>query len=270
MTVFLVILAGLGLGYIARLVLTRRKRDRLMATPLTEAQRAIIAQRVPVIARLPAGLSARFEGLVNRFLDQVTFHGAADHQITDEVRLTIAAQACLLLVNKENRWFDTLETIFVYPAAFKSRIATGDGHVHQEADVARTGESWQRGSVILAWDHAAFGAFADRDGHNVVMHEFAHQLDDQTGVTDGAPLLDPDHNAREWAQAFQDAYARHTEQTARGAATLIDAYGATNPAEFFAVATEVFFERAEALREAEPALYGQLARYYRLDPAGWR
>ena len=269
MPILLTLLFGIIIGVLAREVMTRRKRAALMATALSDAQRAIIAEKMPIAAKLPDALRARFEGLVNRFLDEIKFHGAEDFEITNEVRTLIAAQACFLIVNKDNRWFKTLKTIFVYPAAFKSKLKSHDGHVTHENEQVRSGESWSRGQVVLAWDHAAYGAFIDADGHNVVMHEFAHQLDDQTGQTDGAPLLDPDHNAREWGRVFQEAYDRLRSDAASGRGSLLDHYGATKPAEFFAVATEVFFEKPEKLREEEPALYGQLARYYNLDPAGW-
>ncbi len=266
----IIILAAAALAaFGARWVLKRRRRAKLLAAPLANAHRRILSARMPLYRKLPADLRARLDGLINRFLDEVTFHGLEGVEMSDDIRVTIAAQASMLIVNKPNRWFNALRTIHVYPAAFKSRLTKINGHVHSERDETRSGESWAKGPVILAWDHAAYGAFIPHDGRNVVMHEFAHQLDEQTGVTDGSPLLDADHSASQWARVFRDAYERLRRDAARRQPHVLDAYGATNPAEFFAVATEVFFEQPHALRAQEAALYGELAQYYRLDPAAW-
>ena len=267
--VFLWIILGIAALFSARWYLKRRQRQRLLAAPLSAAHKAIVTKRVPLYEKLPDDLRARLEGLINRFLGEVTFHGAEGLTVDDDMRVTIAAQACMLIVNKPNRWFRSLRTIHLYPATFKSKLTNVEGHVHSEREQTRSGESWAKGPVILAWDHAAYGAFAPHDGQNVVMHEFAHQLDEQTGVTDGAPLLDGDHSATDWARAFQSAYAQLQEDVRAGRKNALDAYGATNPAEFFAVATEVFFERPRDLRAQDAALYEQMAQYYRIDPATW-
>jgi hypothetical protein len=268
-TLLIVLLAGAGLFAGGRWALERRRRARLLATPLKPEHARIVRRRVPVYAQLPAEHRARLDGLINRFLDEVKFHGAEGLEVNDDMRLTIAAQACLLIVNKPNRWYSSLKTIFIYPSAFRNRMGHADGLTVSEHGPVRSGESWARGPVILAWDHAAFGAFIAHDGENVVMHEFAHQLDNETGVTDGAPLLDSDQSASRWARVFQTAYGRLHENLAAGRPAVFNPYGATSPAEFFAVATEIFFERPRDLRAAEPELYGELAQYYRLDPAAW-
>lgn len=266
------IIAGLViilLIFAGRYVMQRRRRKQLLAAPLAPEHARILEKRMPLYAKLPADLRANLDGLVNRFLDEVKFFGYEGVEITDEVRVTIAAQACMLLINKENRWFSSLETIHVYPTTFRSKINKVDGHVHSERRQSRLGESWAKGPVVLAWDHAVYGAFCPHDGQNVVMHEFAHQLDEQTGVTDGAPLLDKDQSATRWAVAFRSAYRRLIRDLETGKANVLDAYGATNPAEFFAVATEMFFERPCELREQEADLYKELSQYYQIDPASW-
>ncbi|MEX6633552.1 M90 family metallopeptidase [Hyphococcus lacteus] len=263
----LVIGAGLFIG--GRWAYERRRREELLNAPLQPAHKKIVRARVPVYNRLPLDLRKRLDGLINRFIDEVKFHGQEGLEITDDIRVTIAAQACLLIVNKENRWFKSLKTVFVYPAAFKSKLQKVDGHVHSERAAVRTGESWARGPVILAWDHAAYGAFAPHDGENVVIHEFAHQLDEQTGVTDGSPLLDTDQSASQWARVFRQAFAQLRDDLSAGRETFLNPYGATNPAEFFAVATETFFEQPHDLQAYNRDLYDQLSRYYRLDPADW-
>ncbi|MEM9617816.1 MAG: M90 family metallopeptidase [Pseudomonadota bacterium] len=267
--VLIIVIAAAGLYLGGRWARQRRRREALLAAPLSAAHKAIVVKRVPLYEKLPDDLQAKLDGLMNRFLDEVKFFGQEGVEITDDMRVTIAAQACVLIVNKENRWFTSLKTIHVYPAAFRSKLVGVEGHVHSERSETRSGESWAKGPVILAWDHAAYGAFVAHDGQNVVMHEFAHQLDEQTGKTDGSPLLDKDHDAARWARVFQTAYGRLRDDIASGQANVLNGYGATNPAEFFAVATEMFFERPRDLRAQEPALYGELKQYYRLDPAAW-
>ena len=260
----------IGAVIAARFVMKRRRRNALLSSPLSAERRRILHQKMPIYAGLPADLRDNLDGLVNRFLDEVKFFGYEDVEITDEVRVTIAAQACMLLINKPNRWFSSLRTIHVYPTTFGSRISHIEGHVHSERRQTRSGESWAKGPVVLAWDHAAYGAFVPHDGQNVVMHEFAHQLDEQTGVSDGSPLLDEGQSASRWARVFRAAYRQLQADAVNGAANVLDAYGATKPAEFFAVATETFFERPNDLRAQEPELYDELSQYYRVDPAIWR
>ncbi|PQA89070.1 zinc-dependent peptidase [Hyphococcus luteus] len=265
----IILVAGAGLllgGYWA---LKRRRTEALMAAPLPAEHRRILRAKVPIYSALPHDIHKRLDGLINRFLAEKKFYGQGGLELTEEMRVVIAAQACLLIVNKENRWFKTLDTIHVYPGAFTSNTARIEGHVHTEHRPVRAGESWARGPVVLSWDQAAYGAFAAHDGHNVVFHEFAHQLDNETGVTDGSPLLDKDQSASRWAQVFRAAYKRLREDAAAGRANALDPYGATNPAEFFAVASEVFFEQPKKLQDAEPELYEEMAHYYRLDPADW-
>ena len=267
---FYLLIAGFAVFFGLRWLLRRRRRGKLLAAPLSAERRAIAVRAVPLYNKLPDDLRVRLEGLVNRFLDEVDFYGQQGLDVTEEMRVTIAVQACFLIVNKENRWFHSLRTVHLYPAAFKNRLTEIRGAVHAEKQTVRSGESWARGPVILAWDHACYGAFVPHDGRNVVFHEFAHQLDEQTGVVDGAPTLDEDQSATKWARVFQAAYARLRSDLGAGRASLIDPYGATSPAEFFAVVTEIFFERPWDLRQAEPDLYAELSQYYRLDPATWR
>ena len=246
----------------------RRERQELLATPLTPQQRAVVETLVPLVNRLPRPLRATLEGKINLFLNQVTFHGQNDLQVTDEMRLSIAAQACLLIVNSPV-WYDTLRNVLIYPSAFLTHRGTHDGHLIHENNHATLGESWARGPVILSWDHALHGGLDAHDGHNVVIHEFAHQLDGLSGHTDGIPILRRGQAFAGWETAMLDAYHDHIERLERGEQTLIDPYGATNHEEFFAEAIVTFFERSQALRREEPALYAQLAELLALDPAEW-
>jgi Mlc titration factor MtfA (ptsG expression regulator) len=182
--------------------------------------------------------------------------------------LSIAAQASLIVVNTP-AWYDNLTTILIYPGAFTSLRKEYDGYVVKEAQTVRTGESWTRGPVILSWAHTAQGALNTTDGHNVALHEFAHQLDDLSGYTDGAPLMTKGQSLSEWEQVILEAYDRHLEKVEQRRETVLDPYGATAHEEFFAVAVEAFFEQPQALKAEEPAVYDQLAQLLQLDPATW-
>ncbi len=243
-------------------------RQKRLATPLSDREWAIIIDQVPLCQKLPHDLRAKLSGKINLFLHQVEFLGCNELEVTEEMELSIAAQACLLIVNTDT-WYDTLQTILIYPGAFKSISKEYDGYVVREREVVRLGESWARGPVILSWAHAAEGAFVDDDGHNVVLHEFAHQIDGLSGHTDGAPVLAKDHKFSEWQRTLNEAYNRLIFNTEMGRKTFLDSYGATAPQEFFAVAVEVFFERPTALKQEEPAVYAQMSKYFQLDPSKW-
>lgn len=246
----------------------RQKREELLASPLDPDQRATIERLVPLVRRLPKDLRFKLEGKINLFLDQVTFHGQNGLEVNEAMRLSIAAQACLLIVNSPV-WYDTVRTILIYPSAFVTHRGSHDGYIVHENRHITLGESWARGPVILSWDHALQGGLDAEDGHNVVIHEFAHQLDALTGHTNGIPILRKGQAYAGWEKAMLDAYNDHADRVERGVQTLIDPYGATNHEEFFAEAIVTFFERPRALQREEPALYAQMAELLALDPAQW-
>ncbi|MEP5938160.1 MAG: M90 family metallopeptidase [Erythrobacter sp.] len=260
------VLIGAVLWY--RHAAKRRKREQLLATPLTPQQRKIVTQLVPIVRRLPASLQPKLEGKINLFLDQVTFRGNNGLEISDDMRLSIAAQACLLVVNSPV-WFTTLRNVLVYPSAFRTHRGVHDGFVVHEDNVGMLGESWAHGPVVLSWDHALQGGLNDEDGHNVVIHEFAHQLDALTGHTNGIPILRKGQKYGGWEKAMLDAYNDHVARVEGGHPSLIDSYGATNHEEFLAEAIVTFFEKPRALHREEPALYAQLSELLALDPANW-
>lgn len=264
------IIFGLALGFLAyRHWSKRRTRARLLSASLTVGQREIIADEVPLVRKLPADLRRRHEGKINLFLAQINFVGCGGLEVTDRMRLSIAAQACLLIANSD-AWYDHLSTVLIYPGAFKSKEMTSDGYVVSEQEVVRIGESWLRGPVVLSWRHTEEGASDDADGRNVVLHEFAHQLDDLSGETDGAPVLNDGQSLAAWEDVFVGAFERHLGKVEDGDPTVPDPYGAHSVEEYFAVAIEAFFERPSDLKEAEPMVYKQLAQLLNLDPAAWR
>ncbi len=241
---------------------------KLLETALSDHQRAIIVEHVPLTEKLPSEFRAKLEGKIQVFLHQIEFVGCNGLEVTEEMQLSIAAQACLLVVNND-AWYEDLHTVLIYPGAFKSRTRTRSGYVVTERETVRSGESWPRGPVVLSWAHTEQGALNYKAGHNVVLHEFAHQLDDLSGRTDGAPILNKGQSLAEWERVFTSAFKRHVRNVENGHKTVIDPYGAEGPEEFFAVAVEVFFERPAALNHEEPAVYRHLAEFFRLEPITW-
>lgn len=265
---FLAILAVLIGNFGYRAWLRRVNRDALLARPLSPEHRVLLAKTVPLLDSLPHAMRPSLEGKINRFLHQVDFIGCDGLEVTEEMRLSIAAQACLLVVNID-QWYDTLRTILIYPGAFKSYQKRQEGYVVTEGEQIRLGESWHRGPVVLSWQHSEQGARNHKDGHNIVLHEFAHQIDQLSGRADGAPLMNEGQSFDDWRRVFLEAFEDHQANVGRGHRTILDAYGATAHEEFFAVAVEVFFEKPRRLKREEPEVYAQLAALFRLDPAEW-
>lgn len=202
------------------------------------------------------------------FLDQVAFLGNDGLEVSEGMKFSIAAQACLLVVNSP-AWYDTLKNVLIYPSAFHTHRNTHDGFVVHEDKHTLLGESWARGPVVLSWAHALQGGLNDEDGHNVVIHEFAHQLDSLTGHTNRIPILRNRQPYAGWKTAMLDAFNEHVERVEHARETLIDPYGASGHEEFFAEAIVTFFEKPVALRDQEPALYAQMSELLVLDPADW-
>ncbi|WP_445425515.1 M90 family metallopeptidase [Alishewanella sp. HL-SH06] len=246
------------------------QRQRIRARPFPEPWRQILKKRLPYYRALPTDLQLQLKKHIQVFIAEKDFVGCAGLTVTDEMRVTIAAQACLLLLNRPNHYFPQLRSILIYPAAFIVANAQQDaaGLVSEQRRIL-SGESWQQGRVILSWQDTLAGAANPKDGHNVVIHEFAHQLDQEHGNAQGAPLLQRSRDYQQWSQVMQQAFDQLRWQLQQGQPVLIDPYAATNPAEFFAVLSEVFFEQAAELAQQHPALYQQLSYFYRLDPLSW-
>jgi hypothetical protein len=248
----------------------KRRRGRLAKTPLPPDQLAIVERNVPYCRFLPPGDQEELRGLVQIFLAEKNFEGCDGLEITDEIRLTIAAQACMLLLHRKTDIYPLLQSVLVYPHTFVAPLKErGPGGVVIEDFEERDGESWDIGALILSWDDVLESVEDIHDGYNVVFHEFAHQLDDESGIADGAPLLPERSMYADWSRVLGAEYDALVRAVERHRPTLLDEYGAESPAEFFAVATEAFFELAGDLKAAHPALYEQLSRFYRQDPAAY-
>lgn len=250
--------------------LQRYQRRKISRQPFPAAWRDILKKRMPYFRLLPADLQLQLKKHIQIFITEKAFIGCDGLEITDEIRVTIAAQACLLLLNRPVNYYPKLRQILVYPSAFIVRGAQADaaGIVSEQQRVL-SGESWSQGRVILSWQDTLEGAANPADGHNVVIHEFAHQLDQEKGEATGAPLLSRSSDYQQWAGVMANEFSRLQHQAMTQQGTLFDHYGATNPAEFFAVITEVFFEQPQQLADQHPELYQQLSGFYRLNPLSW-
>ena len=240
------------------------------AGPRLHAWRRILRQRVPLAGRLPPDLQRQLKARMQVFLADKSFAGCGGLEITDEMRVTIAAQACLLRLNRTDEDYPHLRQVLVYPGPFIVERARTDGiGIVQDEQRVLSGESWARGQVILSWPDVLEGAANPDDGRSVVIHEFAHQLDQEKGFANGAPDLVDSQRYPRWSRVFGQEYGVLLDHVRSGLPTLLDPYGATDPAEFFAVCSEVFFERPGDLAAGHPALYGELSRFYRVDPLAW-
>jgi Mlc titration factor MtfA (ptsG expression regulator) len=245
------------------------RRQRIARRPFPAAWRYIVRRRVPLARELPAAQQLLLKKRIQVLLADVPFIGCAGLEVSDEMRVTIAAQAAFLLLGRGGS-FGNLREVLVYPGHFvvpRSEVGAG-GVVHEARDVL-AGQSWQRGQVIVAWEAVRDGAADPHDGANVVMHEFAHQLDQDTGAANGAPYVGRGAVQQAWARVMNQEFDALRARLARAEPSVIEPYAATSPAEFFAVTTELFFERPGALAAERPELYEQLKRCYRLDPSAW-
>jgi Mlc titration factor MtfA (ptsG expression regulator) len=252
-------------------VYPRYRRRRLDAKPFPPAWLQILRDNLKIYRAMWPNQQEQLRRLIVRFLDSKDFVGCGGQVITDEIRVTIAAHACLLLLNRPSREYQDLRSILVYPSGF---VVEHDHHdefgVVTEGENYLAGESWSNGKVILAWDSVEHSLRNFADGENVVLHEFAHQLDHESGVTNGAPLLYRKGEYLEWAKIFSKEFAALQRAADEDRDTLLDPYGASDPAEFFAVVTETFYERPHEMAHEHPELYAELQGYYRVDPREWQ
>ena len=229
------------------------------APTLSEEQRALLEKRLPHYRLLAGALRERFHQRVAEFLARKRFYGCNGLQVTDEMRVLIAGMACLLILRPEARVYPALRSVLLYPTAFWVRHEEPDdaGVVHED-EVLQVGESQDWGRVILSWEDAE--AALEGDPVNVPAHEFAHQLDDENPGSAGAPRL-ADYS--QWSEVMTSAY----DALCRKGSPVLDDYGTEEPAEFFAVATEAYFQNGRALKKHHPALYGLLRDFYLVDTA---
>ncbi|WGV24022.1 zinc-dependent peptidase [Halotia branconii] len=250
--------------------LIKQQRSRFKKRSFPPLWNAIIENNFPFYLRISPIERRRLQGHIQVFLAEKQFIGCGQLQVTEEMKLTIAAVACLLLLNERGEYFPKLRSILIYPSTYfvNETVATGN-YIIEERRVARLGESWIKDQVILSWEQVQQDIVNWRDGHNVILHEFAHQLDQEDGKAEGVPILPRNSDYVTWARVMTKEYQQLCNDVQKGAKTVMNSYGATNPAEFFAVATETFFEKPHQLLKQHPPLYELLQSYYQLDPGQW-
>lgn len=254
----LIILASL---YLLLSFFKQRKRNQIKQLQTPTQWIDYIKQNVAVYHFLPAQLKQELLQHINVFLAEKYFSGHAGLEVTDEMRVTIAAQACLLLLNRKTNYYPHLKTIMIYPAGFKNPN-------HHDKPGHHLGESWVRGPVVLSWNDSIHGGKNAKDGTNVVIHEFAHQLDQADGAGDGRPWFDSAH-IKTWGKVMSKEFKSLVIKAKFRKRSFLDHYGATNPAEFFAVSSEHFFEQPNTFKRKHPELYQILQNYYKVDPSSW-
>ncbi|WP_395345656.1 zinc-dependent peptidase [Ningiella sp. W23] len=268
---FLVLVVVAIIAYILlKPILKARSREKAASQPFKTHWRRIIQRRMPYFRQMPDHLQLQLKRHILVFISEKRFVGCQGIEINDDIRITIAAQACLLLLNRQTDYYPKLKSILVYPRAFVKRHQNiGQDGIHSVKDSVLAGESWGHGNVVLSWHDTLEGAHLPDDGRNVVIHEFAHQLDQESGSANGAPILQQSQSYQQWSQIFAAEFAQLQQRATRGEPSVFDYYGATNPAEFFAVASEVFFEKSNELQQFHRSLYEQLSRFYQVDPSAW-
>lgn len=245
----------------------RRRRERVGRRPFPDTWLKLIKRNVAYFSRLTAAEQTELLRHILIFIDEKNFEGCGGLSMTDEIKVTIAAQACLLLLNRDADYYPGLSSVVVYPEAFLTPVReTIAGGVQVEGEEVKLGESWGMGTVVLSWADVLYGASSGNDGQNVVLHEFAHQLDNEDGEANGVPRL-KGGGYRTWARVLGQEYRKLVRDIERHRPTVIDEYGAEDPAEFFAVATETFFELPNEMRQQHPELYETLKAFYRQDPS---
>ncbi len=262
----LILVLGLVLGFL----FPSYRLKLVLARPFPLAYSRILRTEFVWYLKMPTHVQMQLKRLIKQFLYQKNFVGCAGLVLSTEMKVSIAARACMLLLNRKTDVYAKLDTILVYPSAFlvprKEIDASG---VVSEGRASLLGESWSNGRVVLAWDHVHDPVSLMGEGHDVVLHEFAHQLDSETGTTNGAPWLPSAKRYRQWSAVLSRSFQNLELARDSGSESLMDFYGATNPAEFFAVATETFFLKPHALALDDAPLFEQLSAYYRVDPREW-
>ncbi|MDZ4754635.1 MAG: zinc-dependent peptidase [Phycisphaerae bacterium] len=250
------------------------RRRRIHRTPFPPGWRVLLDRHMRFWSTLTADEQGRMEDELRFFIAERNWEGCNGLVLTESMQAIIAAQACRLLLGRPEDRFGNVSTILVYPSGYvagppqTSTLPGGRVQVLAGAGMPVLGQAHERGPVILSWSHTLAGAIHDQDGNNLVLHEFAHKLDMANGAIDGTPRMSSAKQAREWHEAMTTARQRLVHDLQIGLNVPLRPYALTNPGEFFAVATEVFFERPGAMQEWDAELYRVMAEWYRQDPVG--
>ncbi len=247
------------------------KRRRALETPFPEAWREVLSHNVAHYAWLTPEERSTLEQLVQVFVAEKRWEAFQGLAMTDEIRVTIAGQACLLVLGLDHELFRNVETIYVYPSTVLPKRVDDPyfsrPEIVEDGVLPILGEAHLRGPVVLSWDAVRRAGRHPERGHNLVIHEFAHKLDMLDGYADGTPVLGDASEYERWRDVCDEEYDRLVRRAERGESTLLDPYGSLHPAEFFSVVTEAFFDHPIALEEEHPELYRVFSSFYRQDTA---
>ena len=243
----------------------KRRRKKILAEPWPESWDLHLNRNVRLTWNLSAEETERLKHRTKIFVAEKNWEGLEGLEVTEELKVTVAAQACLMIIGVEGYYFDNVKTILMFPTAFARE--TNDGY--STGTQHRAGEAWQDGPIVLSWRDSLRGCRNEDDGKNVVVHEFAHALDGLDGSMGGNIMFDDPNASQAWEKCVQIGYEKLVADKENGADNVLDYYGATNKAEFSAVATETFFEQPQALRAEHEVLFELLEKYFKLDPSNW-
>lgn len=270
---FIAVAAAFVVGFIALTLRENFRRKKFFDAPFPPTWENILRRNVPVYVFLPNDLQEKLRRRIKEFLSEKTFEPCGGlREVSDEIAVTIAGWASVLTMNRAGEAWRTLHSVLVYPDAFaapddeSAEPVGANGEIVRKEQGSRDGESWTHGSVVFSWQRILRDAALHGNGQNVVIHEFAHQIDSDDGIAGGRPDFRVPADARAW----REVAARELARLRSGdATTVIDEYGTENPAEFFATSVEAFFEKSTAMKRAHPELYALLSRLFALDPASW-
>jgi hypothetical protein len=247
--------------------LRSRRRRKLLATPFPSPWLRYLERNVEHYPHLSPQEQQRLRDNVRVFVAEKNWEGCAGLTVNDEMKVTIAGQACLMALGLEGEPFANVQSILVYPASYAVPQERWYEGWSIAGEMGRSGEAWYRGPVILSWADVRRDSRHPGYGRNLVWHEFAHQIDMLDRSTNGTPPLANRQTRQRWHDVMTTEFEKLRHDAAEGRETLLDSYGAESEAEFFAVTTECFFDCPAELREDHPAMYELLREYYRQDPA---
>ena len=245
--------------------LSRHTREKILSQPFPEDWEGHLKRNIAYYRKLTTEEQGRLRNIVHVMVAEKSWEGCHDLVVTDEMKVAICGQAGLMILDMEHSYFDRVPTILVYPSGF--RIPPDQGMGDNSAVI---GQAVYRGPVILAWDEIRAQGRDPSMGENVVIHEFAHQLDYLDGYAGGTPELGDPQQVEHWEQVMARAYEAHLQDLRLDHDTLLGEYAGTNRTEFFAVASERYFMIPRQLKRLYPELHALLASYYRVDPARWQ
>ena len=245
-----------------------KHRKKIYSQPFPQLWIDILKKNIPIYNRVPLELLPHLHGCILLFLHEKDFVGRGI-TLDEEIRLTISGNACLLLLHRRQTRFPGFKTVIIYPDTYVAKQTNHHDSLESIENSHRAGESWVRGPIVLSWGDSIRGSLNDKDGHNVILHEIAHKLDEQSGDMNGLPVLSDNKHYATWAKVLNEEFNALKHRAKRGKNSVLDEYGTLSAPEFFAVATESFYEKPQQMKKKLPDLYQELSVFYNIDPASW-